>query len=152
MWRAGYAYPVVVAVLWLGEISAALMGLLLASYTGVLIGATAIPVWNQNRKLLPAHFLTSGLGGAAGILELAGFLVPATQILGFAASGIETVVEIWLTVKKGVADKPLHHGISGWTLRIAGMVEGPLALLIRAVWHGEPWGGTRRRFVSCWAR
>jgi hypothetical protein len=106
----------------------------------VLIGATAIPVWNQNRKLLPAHFLTSGLGGAAGILELAGFLVPATQILGFAASGIETVVEIWLTVKKGVADKPLHHGISGWTLRIAGMVEGPLALLIRAVWHGEPWG------------
>ena len=136
----GYAYPVVVAALWLGEISAALMGLLLASYTGVLIGATAIPVWNQNLKLLPAHFLTSGLGGAAGILELAGFLIPATQILGFAAAGAETVIEIYLTVRKGVADKPLHHGISGGTLRVAGLLEGPVALLIRAVWHAEPWG------------
>ena len=71
--------------------AAALTGLLLASYTGVLLGATANPVWNQNRKLLPAHFLTSGLGGAVGILELAGFLIPATQILGFAASGAETL-------------------------------------------------------------
>ena len=109
----GYGYPIVVAVLWLGEISAALTGLLLASYTGVLIGATAIPVWHEHRRLLPAHFLTSGLGGAVGILELAGFLIPATQILGFATSGVETVIEIYLTVRKGVADKPLHHGVSG---------------------------------------
>ena len=136
----GYGYPIIVAVLWLGEISAALTGLLLASYTGVLIGATAIPVWHEHRRLLPAHFLTSGLGGAVGILELAGFLIPATQILGFATSGAETVIEIYLTVRKGVADKPLHHGISGSTLRIAGMLEGPAALLIRAVWHAEPWG------------
>jgi hypothetical protein len=136
----GYGHPVVVGVLWLGEISAALTGLLLASYTGVLLGATAIPVWHEHRRLLPAHFLTSGLGGAVGILELAGFLIPATQILGFATSGVETVIEIYLTVRKGVADKPLHHGISGGTLRVAGMLEGPAALLIRAVWHAEPWG------------
>jgi formate-dependent nitrite reductase membrane component NrfD len=30
---------------WVGEFAGALTGLLLASYTGVLIGATAIPVW-----------------------------------------------------------------------------------------------------------
>jgi Polysulphide reductase, NrfD len=136
----GYTHPVIVTILWLGEGSAALVGLLLASYTGVLIGATAIPVWNQNRKLLPGHFLTSGLGGAAGILELAGFLIPATQILGFAASGVETVIEILLTVRKRAADRPLHHGLSGSTLRIAGILEGPAALLIRAIWHAEPWG------------
>ena len=71
----GYGYPVVVAGLWLGEISAALTGLLLASYTGVLIGATAIPVWHEIGRLLPAHFLTSGLGrsgwdfGAGGIFD-----------------------------------------------------------------------------------
>ena len=143
----GYAYPIVVVALWIGEASAALMGLLLARYTGVLIGATAIPVWNQHRRLLPAHFLTSGLGGAAGILELAGFLVPATQILGFAASGVESVIEIYLTVRKGVADKPLHHGVSGGVLRVAGMLEGPAALLIRAIWHAEPWG--RYTAASC---
>ncbi len=136
----GYTNPTIVTVLWLGEAAAALMGLLLASYTGVLIGATAIPVWSENRKLLPAHFLTSGLGGAAGILELAGFLIPATQILGFAASGIETGIETMLTVRKRVADGPLHHGFSGSTLRIAGILEGPAALLIRAIWHAEPWG------------
>src|SRR5580692_9854215 len=136
----GYTHPAIATMLWLGEIAAALTGLLLASYTGVLLGATANPVWSENRKLLPGHFLTSGLGGAAAILELAGFLVPATQILGFAASGIETGIEIFLTVKKGVADGPLHHGVSGSTLRIAGLLEGPIALLIRAVWHAEPWG------------
>jgi hypothetical protein len=85
----------------------------------VLIGATAIPVWHEHRRLLPAHFLTSGLGGAVGILELAGFLIPATQMLGFATSGVETLIEIYLTVRKGVADKPLHRGISGGTLRVA---------------------------------
>jgi hypothetical protein len=89
---------------------------------------------------LPLHFLTSGLGGAAGILELAGFLVPGTQILGFVASGIETGIETLLTVRKRPADGPLHHGVSGTTLRIAGILEGPAALLIRAVWHAEPWG------------
>jgi hypothetical protein len=136
----GYAYPAIVTMMWIAEAAAALMGLLLASYSGVLIGATAIPVWSQNRELLPPHFLTSGLGGAAGILELAGFLVPATQILGFAASGVETVIEILLIVRKRAADKPLHHGPSGGTLRIAALLEGPAALLIRAVWHAEPWG------------
>ena len=104
----GYTHPAIVTVMWLGEGAATVTGLLLASYTGVLIGATAIPVWNQNRKLLPAHFLTSGLGGAAGILELVGFLVPATQILGFAASGIETGIEILLVARKGAADRPIN--------------------------------------------
>jgi len=56
------------ALRWLGEFSATITGLLLASYTGVLIGATAIPVWSYNRVLLPPHFLISGLGGAAAAL------------------------------------------------------------------------------------
>jgi hypothetical protein len=136
----GYRHPAIVTMLWVGEASAALMGLLLASYTGVLIGATAIPVWSENRKLLPLHFLTSGLGGAAGILELAGFLVPGTQILGFVVSGIETGIETLLTVRKRPADRPLHHGVSGRTLRVAGILEGPAAALIRAIWHAAPGG------------
>jgi hypothetical protein len=96
----GFTNPLLTSLLWLEETSAAAVGLLLASYTAVLIGATAIPVWSENRKLLPVHFLTSGLGCSAAILELAGFLIPATQILGFAASGIETVIEIFLEVRK----------------------------------------------------
>jgi len=122
---------------WVGEFTGAATGLLLASYTGVLIGATAIPVWHQNRRLLPAHFLASGLGGSSAILELFGFLLPATQILGFATAGAETVVGVILELRHGRVDAPLHHGKSGWTMRIAGTMEGPIALLVRILWHGS---------------
>jgi Polysulphide reductase, NrfD len=125
---------------WVGEFGGALTGLLLASYTGVLIGATAIPVWHENRRLLPAHFLTSGLGGSSAILELFGFLVPATQILGFAAASVETVMGALLEVRKRPVDAPLHHGRSGWTLRIGGFLEGPTALLVRVFWGSLPTG------------
>jgi Polysulphide reductase, NrfD len=136
----GYVHPILSVGLWLGVVSAALTGLLLASYTGVLIGATAIPVWSENRKLLPLHFLTSGLGGSAGILELAGFLIPATQILGYVASGIETLIGINLEVRKNPVDAPLYRGGSGWFLRIAGFVEGPAALLLRFFAGSSPAG------------
>jgi hypothetical protein len=62
----------------------------LARYTGVLIGATTIPVWSQNREILPPHFLTSGLGSSSGILELriAGFVEgPASLLLGLFLGG-----------------------------------------------------------------
>jgi hypothetical protein len=127
----GFTNPFFIPLLWAFAGAAAMTGLLLASYTGVLIGATAIPVWSENRELLPVHFLTSGLGGSAAILELAGFLVPVTQVLGLVASGIETLIEIFLEVRKRPVDAPLDHGRSGKALRIAGLLEGPAALLLR---------------------
>ena len=42
--------------------AAALLGTVMSTYTGVLIGATAIPVWNRNVRLLPLHFGASGIG------------------------------------------------------------------------------------------
>jgi hypothetical protein len=135
-----FASPFWIYLRWLGELTAAINGLLLASYTGVLIGATAIPVWSQNRAILPPHFLTSGLGSSSGILELFGFLVPATQILGFAASGFETLLGIFLEVRERPVDRPLQRGKSGWTLRVAGFVEGPASLLLRLFLGGRPGG------------
>src|SRR3954470_23495671 len=40
---------------------AALSGLVMATYTGVLIGATAIPVWAKHASTLPIHFGASAL-------------------------------------------------------------------------------------------
>jgi len=137
---AGYSNGLLTALRWVGEFSAAMTGLLLASYTGVLVGATAIPVWNQHRRLLPAHFLASGLGGSAAILELFGFLIPATQLMGFAAAGIETLVGLVLELRHGVAEAPLHRGRSGWTMRVAGTLEGPIALIVRILWGGTSIG------------
>jgi Polysulphide reductase, NrfD len=133
----GIQIPFLPLLQWPVEFFSAVTGLLLASYTGVLLGATAIPVWHENRLLLPAHFLTSGLGGSAAILELSGFLLPVTQVIGFMAAGLETVVGIILELRHGRVSAPLHHGKSGITMRVAGTLEGPIALLIRILWHSH---------------
>ena len=56
----------------LAEGISALSGLPFSNYTGVLIGASVIPVWNENVGTLPIHFGMSGLNSAVSILELMG--------------------------------------------------------------------------------
>jgi hypothetical protein len=110
----------------------AIFGTLLATYTGVLIGATAIPAWFLHRILLPIHFGTAGLGSAAAALELLGYRIPALNFLGFYAAGVESVLLIWLSVDKhGVADRAIHEHGSGWLIRIGEILNGPLALILR---------------------
>jgi formate-dependent nitrite reductase membrane component NrfD len=113
--------------------ASAIFGTLLATYTGVLIGATTIPAWFLHRTLLPIHFGTAGLGSAAGALELAGHRVAALNFLGFYAAAVETVLLIWLSVDKhGVADRAIHERGSGWLIRISEVLTGPAALLLRS--------------------
>jgi formate-dependent nitrite reductase membrane component NrfD len=109
-----------------------IFGTLLATYTGVLIGATAIPAWFLHRTLLPIHFGTAGLGSAAALLELLGHRIPALNFLGFYAAAIETALLIWLSVDKhGSADRAIHEHASGWLIRIGEILNGPLALILR---------------------
>ena len=110
----------------------AIFGTLLATYTGVLIGATAIPAWFLHRILLPIHFGTAGLGSAAAALELLGYRIPALNFLGFYAAGVESALLIWLSVDKhGVADRAIHEHSSGWLIRMGEILNGPLALILR---------------------
>jgi formate-dependent nitrite reductase membrane component NrfD len=145
--RFGYGSPLMFGLRWLGEASGAIMGLLLASYTAVLIGATAIPVWFTNRRFLPPHFLTSALGGWSSILELCGFFIPVTQALGFVTTALETAFEVRFEIHKPEANAPLHHGRSGIAFRIAGLLEGPIALGVRLIWGSAP-GGRRAAAIS----
>lgn len=46
------------------------LGLLVASYTGVLLSSTAIPIWARARHILGPLFLTSGLSTALSALSL----------------------------------------------------------------------------------
>ena len=111
---------------------AAISGGLLATYTGVLIGATAIPAWFLHRTQLPIHFGTAGLGCAAAMLELLGHRIAALNFLGFYAAGVETALLIWLSVDKhGAADRAIHEHRSGWLIRIGEVLNGPLALILR---------------------
>lgn len=110
----------------------AIFGVLLATYTGVLIGATAIPAWYLHRVFLPVHFGTAGLGSAAALLELFGHRIAPLNAIGFFAATIESALLVWLTIDKhGAADRAIYQHSSGWLIRIGEILTGPLALVLR---------------------
>jgi formate-dependent nitrite reductase membrane component NrfD len=110
----------------------AVFGVLLATYTGVLIGATAIPAWFLHHRLLPIHFGTAGLGSAAGLLELLGHRIVPLNAIGLFAAAVETVLLIWLSLNKhGAADRAIHEHRSGWLIRIGEVLTGPFPLVLR---------------------
>lgn len=110
----------------------AIFGILLATYTGVLIGATAIPAWFLHHRLLPIHFGTAGLGSAAALLELLGHRIKPLNAIGLFAAVVETVLLLWLSINKhGVADRAIHEHGSGWLIRIGEVFTGPIPLVLR---------------------
>jgi hypothetical protein len=110
----------------------AAFGLPFSNYTGVLIGATAVPVWNENVKTLPLHFGMSGLNSGVGILELLGNDdSTALNLLGILATGIETWEGFHIESEHKEATEPLKHGFSGWLTRIGGGLSGPVPLVLR---------------------
>jgi formate-dependent nitrite reductase membrane component NrfD len=114
----------------LGLLSAA-AGLVMATYTGVLVGATAIPAWSTHAALLPPHFGASAVASAASLLELRGHRHSALQTLAMAAAAFETATGAMIEMDRRPASEPLRHGTTGTTMRIAGFFSGPLPLLLR---------------------
>jgi polysulfide reductase-like protein len=113
-------------------VGSASLGILLSTYTGVLLGATAIPAWFLHRVLLPIHFGVAGLGSAVALLELLGHRIPPLGALGFLTAGVQTVLWIWLTIDKhDAADRALHEKRSGWLIRFGEILLGPLTLILR---------------------
>src|SRR5262249_26870120 len=124
--------PTLLIVVGLFSAGAAIFGLALATYTGVLIGATAIPAWHLHHIVLPCHFGTAGLGCAGAILELAGFQIRPLWVIGMVAACVETLLWIWLEFDKhGAADRALHEGRSGWLIRAGEVFSGPLPRIFR---------------------
>ena|SRR5579884_2797298 len=160
---AGLAPHPASLLVWAAEIVGALLGLVLLSYTAVLLSVTAVPVWSENRRLLPGHFVAASLGSASAFLELFGFLVPATQIVGLAASAWETLVGAAIEFRGRAVDRPLRHGKCGWAARIGGTLAGPVALALRifggsASAEGREWaaicfisGALASRYAWLWA-
>jgi hypothetical protein len=113
------------------EILSAATGVVLSTYTGVLIGATAVPVWSRNVSLLPWHFGASGLGAAISVLELMGHRERALNRLGIGAALVETAVGCSIESRTDPALNPLKHGPSGSITRLGGLLSGPLPLALR---------------------
>jgi len=112
----------------------ALSGAVLATYTGVLLGATAVPVWSAHHKLLPFHFGIVGLASAACVLELLGFRLAALNAIALFVAAAETVVGIWLEIaRQGATARAIHDRTPGLLLRIAALLTGPVPLVMRIV-------------------
>ena len=102
------------------EVSAAasaLSGVGMATYTGVLIGATSIPAWAKHAGNLPIHFAASALGSAVSLLELRGHRQKALNSLGIAAA----VMELLTPRERATGDAG----------KIAATLAGTVPLLLR---------------------
>ncbi|MGH7589162.1 MAG: NrfD/PsrC family molybdoenzyme membrane anchor subunit [Gemmatimonadota bacterium] len=118
---------------------AGILGPALATYTGVLIGATTIPAWFAHHRDLPLHFGVSGLGSAAAALELLGFRSPALHAIGLGAASVEILLGVLIELRRqGPVDDVLREGIPGRLLRGSGLLTGPTALLLRLL-GAIPW-------------
>jgi hypothetical protein len=122
-----------------------------SNYTGVLIGATAIPVWNRNVSSLPIHFGMSGLESAVSVLELLGHTDSAPlNILGLGSAAWETLEGVLLEGRRDPILAPLKHGKSGWVTRTGGLLSGPLPLGLRiaAAFSGKKRSRKLRRLAA----
>jgi len=115
----------------IAEAFSAAAGLPFSNYTGVLIGATVVPVWNEHIRSLPIHFGMSGLSSAVGILELMGHENTALNTLGLGAAAIETLEGVNIEASRKPAVEPLKQGTSGFITRLGGVLSGPVPVALR---------------------
>lgn len=116
---------------------------LMACYTGVLVSATAIPVWFTGRRHIPAIFVCSAVStGAAlqnGLLALSGGSARTAKKLAIVelfASCAEAVLLLHWRHSAGESAKPLFRGARGRRLERFTLVGGlalPALLLLPSV-------------------
>jgi hypothetical protein len=133
-----------------GQAASLILSLPFSNYTGVLIGATAIPVWNENAGSRPLHFGASAVSAAVGLLELMGHQkIRALQALGLGAA-IMGCWESWrIESRQQSGLDPLQHGPSGALVRVGGALSGPVPAVLRAISMAA--GKDRLRSLRRWA-
>jgi len=104
----------------------AVAGSALATYTAVLIGNTAIPVWSATRDRLPLWFAASSAAGLASLLEL---VAPrsrglSTYSIVAKVGELATAWSVERAAKAAGVDAPLREGRSGKLWRAARWLGG----------------------------
>jgi formate-dependent nitrite reductase membrane component NrfD len=113
----------------------AAFGFFLGGYTGVLLGATAVPVWAKNVRLLGPLFLSSAIAVACAAISLVLALLPGRRhgALGrlhraeTAASMLELAVTAAIHLNSGAIGRPLSEGRLG-RLNLVGSIGVGIAL------------------------
>lgn len=119
----------------LAAMLAGLTGLVMVTYTGVLIGVTTVPVWKEHVTLLPVHFGASGLGSAVAVLELRGHQSTALHGLALGAALFETITGAVVETDDSRVSAPLREGRTGHLTRLGGVLSGPIPLVLRLFGH-----------------
>ncbi len=125
---------------------AALFGVALAGYGGVLLANTAVPVWQSTHRELPVLFLSSAVASAGATLELLPVGEHGRKVarrfgnLGKAAELVSSFALQRAASKVVTVGRPLHHGLSGTMWRAAKVLT--LTSLAMSLWP------TRRRWVK----
>jgi formate-dependent nitrite reductase membrane component NrfD len=104
----------------MGDVSglaSGLSGLALATYTGVLVSNTAIPLWQESRHVLPILFGASAMASAGSIFEIAfddPYARRVTYTFGTAGRVAELAASVALERRTNpIFARPLHSGVSG---------------------------------------
>lgn len=121
------------------SLASAVFGCGMLTYTGVLIGATAIPVWHTHVRTLPIHFAASGMGAAAAVLTLLGHDDVSLNRIGIGAAAVETLAGAAIERERTEVTRPLRSGASGTIVRAGGLLSGPVPLLLRAAGRSHGW-------------
>ncbi|HEY7210770.1 MAG TPA: NrfD/PsrC family molybdoenzyme membrane anchor subunit [Bryobacteraceae bacterium] len=108
-------------------IAAGLFGLGLATYTGVLVANSAIPLWYESRRVLPVLFSASAAASAGCALAIfptqdAGSI---PKSFGIAGQLLEIAAGVMMEKQAAIVPRvasPLRHGFSGFLWRTSALL------------------------------
>jgi len=129
----------------------AVIGAFMAGYTGVLISATAIPVWAIGKRYIPAFSVCSGFAGAcavnAAIVALTGSDRTRHKLerLELIASTAEFILLESFRRHAGSIGQPMFGGERGRKLRAYTQVAGIIAPAILGL---LPFGGRAKTILA----
>lgn len=120
-------------------------GSLLSTYTGVLVGNTAVPIWKVTRRRLPLWFAATSAAALGSLLQLSGGATRATRVYTAAAKVAELVGAhaIERAAREVAIDAPLREGHAGRLWRSSRWL-GVASLVTTLL----PWGGRTRDVIA----
>jgi DMSO reductase anchor subunit len=125
----------------LAEVVAAALGPVLATYTGVLVANTAIPVWHESRRHLPLVFAGGAMASAGGLAAIA---TPTRRAgparrLALLGAGLELVAAADMERHLGELGRPYRAGgTASRAVRLSGAMTVTGAALLALAGRRRP--------------
>jgi formate-dependent nitrite reductase membrane component NrfD len=129
---------------WIGEAAgytSGVFGLALATYTGVLVSSTAVPIWQECRKVIPVLFGASAVASAGAISDLmceGERERRITYTFGLAGRVAELAAGVAMervAARVPAVGRPLKHGLSSVLWRTGTVLTA--TSVVAMLWPGQ---------------